>query len=496
MRTGEVPSQQGAPVRCLVVDDEEPILTLVARCLERQPGVAVSTAGDGLEALEMLADHESFDLVLTDLRMPGADGMRVLRHVRSLSDDIPVIVMSSVAAVEDMVRMQEAGATLFLRKPFGIPQLQMLLGQAIRLAKQLRIARTVDTIAPRKEVRLPGLVGRSPAFVRALVHLASLARTEAPLLIEGETGTGKELVARAGQALSRRADGPFVAINCSALTDSLLDSELFGHLRGAFTGAMRDHPGLFREAHGGTIFLDEIGDMSPAGQAKILRVLQEGEVRPVGATTPVRVDVRVMAATHRDLSAMVDEGRFRQDLFYRLRVGLVRLPPLRERYEDVVPMANLFLERFKKDSGITAQGFEPEATAALLAHPWPGNVRELEATVTRAAAVSTGGVITAADLELPVPNGQTGDAFSNDAVSSGANPAISEDLRPYADAKHNILESFERSYLARLMARFPTPTLAATRAGMDRKSLYRLLRKYGVTHAGEEGEPAAGPPTE
>lgn len=473
----------GAPVRLLVADDEPAILEMIRRGARGLEGMGLTMAHNGDEALRLLVDEDAFDMVLTDVRMPGSSGMDVLKRVRELSADIPVILMSAVATVEEVLQLQQAGATLFLRKPFGVPELQLLLRHGCRMARQLRTARHLHRIAPHSDVKLPGLVGRSPAFLRALVHLSSLSRTDAPLMIGGETGTGKELVARAAHQLSARKDKPFVAVNCSALTDSLMDSELFGHVRGSFTGALRDNPGLFRAAEGGTLFLDEIGDLAPAGQAKLLRVLQEHEVRAVGSTRPVHVNVRVMAATHRDLASLAQRGDFRQDLYYRLRVGEVRLPPLRERVEDILPLAHAFLEKFRRESGVGARAFDPAAVQALTIHGWPGNVRELEATVTRAAAVAQSGIITVEDLDL-MGSGDTPRPVALDTRSED------EPLMKFADAKQQVLEAFERSYLTRLLARHPAVTVAAHRAGIDRKSLYRLLKKHGMSHNGAE-EPDA-----
>ncbi len=481
MATAE--QQPAPPVRCLICDDEVPILDMIRRGTRAIEGLDITTATRGDEALRLLEDATSFDLVLTDVRMPGATGHDVLKHVRSLSPDIPVLVMSAVASVEEVLQLQHEGATLFLRKPFGLPELQMMIRHAQHLARQLRVARDLERVAPRNASTLPGLVGASNTFLRALVHLPSLARTDAPLFIGGETGTGKELVARAAHTLSPRKAGPFVAVNCSALTDSLVDSELFGHLKGSFTGALRDAPGLFRSADGGSIFLDEVADLSPAAQAKLLRVLQEREVRPVGSVQPIKVNVRVISATHRDLNAMVAEGRFRQDLLYRLRVGEVRVPPLRDRTDDILLLAHTFLERCRREYGSPARAFSPEALAALVRHPWPGNVRELEGITSRAAAVGTGPVLSLDDLGL---------TESPAAEGSGK---LDGPLPAFGAAKQQTIDAFERAYLARLLAETPQVGQAAVRAGMDRKSLYRLLKKHGMSSGmGEDGSDSDPPP--
>ncbi len=468
-------TQPPPPVRCLVCDDEPAILEMIRRVTRVVEGLDLTLVGRGDEALALLKHEDCFDLVLTDIRMPGAGGQDVLRRVRELSPDIPVLMMSAAATVEEVLHLQAQGATLFLSKPLGISDLLTMLRHAQRLAAQLRMARDLQRVAPHASSALPGLVGGAPAFLRALVHLPGLARTDAPLFIAGETGTGKDLVAMAAHQLSPRAHGPFVPVNCSALTESLVDSELFGHLKGSFTGAFRDSPGLFRSAEGGTIFLDEVAELSPTAQAKLLRVLQAREVRPVGGTQPVKVNVRVVSATHHDLNQAVTEGRFRQDLLYRLRVGEIRLPPLRERVDDILLLAHTFLDRCRKDFATLARGFSPQAVTALMTHTWPGNVRELEGIITRGAAVCTGSALTAEDLGL----------------SSGGPSAVAPDLGgtlpPYLAAKQQTMAAFERAYLARLMAETPQVGAAAVRAGVDRKSLYRLIKKHGL--GGGEEEP-------
>ncbi len=478
---------QPPPVRCLVCDDEPGILEMIRRATRDMEGLHLTMAPRGDEALKLLADGaEPFDLVLTDLRMPGATGRDVLHRVRQLSPDIPVLIMSAVATVEEVMQLQQEGATLFLAKPIGVSELLTMLHHARHLALALRTARDLHRVAPLSTSTLPGLVGGAPAFLRALVHLPSLARTDAPLFIGGETGTGKELVARAAHALSPRKNGPFVPVNCSALTESLVDSELFGHLKGSFTGALRDAPGLFVSADGGTLFLDEVAELSATAQAKLLRVLQDWEVRPVGGTQPVKVNVRIISATHHSLPQAVKEGRFRQDLLYRLRVGEIRVPALRERVDDILLLAHTFLERCRKDFGTQARGFSPDAVTALMTHSWPGNVRELEGIITRGAAVCTGTALTSEDLGLSSGN------------PSAPAPDLGGSLPPYLAAKHQTMAAFERAYLARLMAETPQVGAAAVRAGVDRKSLYRLLKKHGLGAGQEEpgDSDAAADPTD
>ncbi|MBI5494600.1 MAG: sigma-54-dependent Fis family transcriptional regulator [Deltaproteobacteria bacterium] len=483
-------------VRCLVVDDEAPILRVFERIMNSMGGFDLTTAASGDEALILLDDLDAFDLVVTDIRMAGATGHDVVKRVRQRQPWIPVLVMSAVASLNDIERLLVEGATLFLRKPFALPELELLLKHAHTLAAQLALARGLTEVAPRAECKLPGLVGRSPAFLQAVGALPQLARTELPVLVVGETGTGKELVARALHALSRRAAGPMVAVNCSALTDSLVDSELFGHEKGSFTGAQKDHAGLVRAADGGTLFLDEIGDLAAGAQAKLLRVLQEKEVRPVGCVQPVRVNVRVVAATHRDLQQMVRDGQFREDLYYRLKVARVRLPPLRERPDDILMLARLFLERAREEVGSSAVAFSPEATDLLLRHTWPGNIRELQATVFSAAAVCIGPAIGAQDLALedsvaaPPPRAPPPAAPAADGRA--APPA-----QGYMEARNAALQAFDLEYFRTLLAAFDRMSDAAAHAGLDRKTLWRMLKRHGLQDSrGRAGAEPRGGETE
>jgi DNA-binding NtrC family response regulator len=318
-------------------------------------------------------------------------------------------------------------------------------------------------------------VGASPAMAKLRENLAQVAATDATVLLEGESGTGKELAARAVHRSSRRSDGPFQAIHCAALPETLLEAELFGHAKGAFTDAARERPGILVQAEGGTVFLDEVGEMPPSMQVKFLRFLQEKEVRPLGGAPVRRVDVRVVAATNKTLSNEVAAGRFREDLFYRLAVLPVRLPPLREREGDVPVLTEHFLDKIARRSGGERKRFTPEALAALSAHPWPGNVRELENVVERASALATGNVL---GIESLPPN-------LSGAPSAEEGPATD---RPFGESKRSVVEAFERAYLTDLMSKTGwNVTHAAVKAGMDRKNLQDLLKKHGI-HRGETTE--------
>ncbi len=388
------PATNGGKV--LVVDDQKNMRTTTAIVL-RQAGYSVEEAEDGGSALQRV-QREAFDVVLTDLRMPNVDGMEVLREAQRLAPDTQVIVMTAYGTIESAVHAIRAGAYDFLAKPFKEDELLLRVAKAL---EKRRLLGEVSLFAGefRRRYGLEHIVGRSRAIQDLLDRVVRVAPTDATVLITGESGTGKELVARALHVASRRGDKPFVPVNCAAITETLLESELFGHARGAFTGAMRARRGLFEEASGGTLFIDEIGATAPGFQAKLLRALQEGEIRRVGESTSVQVNVRVIAATNQDLRRAVAERHFREDLFYRLAVVPIRIPPLRERLEDVPLLAAHFLQRFVKRTG-GQKTLAPDAVARLAEHDWPGNVRELENMIEQAAALSPGVEIRAVDIQI------------------------------------------------------------------------------------------------
>jgi two-component system response regulator HydG len=333
--------------------------------------------------------------------MPGLDGMEVLRQVRAASPETQVIVMTAYGTIESAVQAVREGAHDYVSKPFQAEELLLRIGRALETR---RLRGTVTRLAGelRRQDGLERIIGRSPAIRDVIERIVRVAPTDASVLLTGESGTGKELVARALHLASRRGEEPFVPVNCAAITETLLESELFGHARGAFTGASRARRGLFEEAHGGTLFIDEIAETSPGFQAKLLRVLQDGELRRVGESTPIQVDVRVVAATNQDLRRAIAERRFREDLFYRLAVVPLRIPPLRERREDVPLLAAHFLRRFVARTGV-ARTLSSAAVERLVAHDWPGNVRELENVIEQAAALAPGEEIRAEDVHVEAP---------------------------------------------------------------------------------------------
>ncbi|MCS7173417.1 MAG: sigma-54 dependent transcriptional regulator [Armatimonadetes bacterium] len=383
--------------RILVVDDEEPIRGLVRQILERE-GFEVETASDGPTGLEKATSGE-FDLILLDVRIPKKDGMTVLREIREVDPDAVVMIITAYASIEQALEALRAGAYDYIPKPFKRDELLVRVRRALDY-ERLRAENRRLHEELRRTFKFEGIVGTSPKMREALRIAAAVASTDATVLIYGETGTGKEVLARSIHYQSHRAQGPFVAINCGAIPETLLETELFGHEKGAYTGAIQSRVGKFEAASGGTIFLDEVGDMSPAMQVKLLRVLQERTIERVGGNRPIKVDVRVIAATNRDLRQAIREGSFREDLFYRLSVIPIHLPPLRERLEDIPILAQHFLERYRERYRKNVRGFSPQAQRKLRRYPWPGNVRELEFCIERAVILCTGEEITAQDLWL------------------------------------------------------------------------------------------------
>jgi len=379
----------------LVADDEPGMREGVARALRRE-GFHVITAEDGAAALDTLR-KAPVDLLIADLRMPGLDGLELLRAARLVAPETEVIVLSGHGTVEEAVEAMKEGAWDFLTKPFDRAPLVRVVRQALDrhalILENRRLQRRLDDLAGAGEI-----VGTSPAILEVLRLVKQIAPTSATVLVQGESGTGKELVARALHRLSPRREKPFVTVNCAALPETLLESELFGHEKGAFTGAVGRRAGRFELADGGTLLLDEVGDLSPLAQAKVLRVLQEGEFEPVGSARTAKVDVRLVAATNQDLARLVGEKRFREDLFYRMQVITLTVPPLRERSEDIGLLAQHFLRRYAAKNQRTLDGFTEAALARLLEYPWPGNVRELEHAVERAAILARGPFVDVTDL--------------------------------------------------------------------------------------------------
>ena len=376
--------------RILVVDDEPNARTALAEILKEE-GYQVETAADGFKGLAR-AEEFSPDLVLTDLKMPGMDGVELLRKLRQHAPELPVVLMTAFGAVETAVSAMREGAADYLTKPLNTDELVLVIARAlerVRLRRETHELRSQLT----ERYRFDNIVGNSPEMQEVFKAVTQVAPSRATVLLTGESGTGKELVAAAVHHHSPRKDGPFVRLHCAALAETLLESELFGHERGAYTGADRRREGRFEQANAGTLFLDEIGDITPSTQVKLLRVLQERQFERVGGNQTQTVDVRLIAATNRDLKQLVAEGKFREDLYYRLNVINVALPPLRRRKSDVAALAAHFLERFARENSKRVERFSDGALAQIVAYNWPGNVRELENVVERAVVLTEGHTI-------------------------------------------------------------------------------------------------------
>ncbi len=451
--------------RVLVVDDQRNMRATTAMVL-RQAGHAAEEAEDGAAALERL-QASSYDVVLTDLRMPNVDGMEVLRLARQLSPQTQIIVMTAYGTIEAAVEAMRRGAYDFLSKPFKEDELLLRVGKALEL-RRLVVERDLLAAELRRQQAQEGIIGDSPPMREVKERVRRVAGSDATVLITGESGTGKEVVARALHLASRRGDRPFVPVNCAAITETLLESELFGHARGAFTGAARARRGLFEEASGGTLFIDEIGETSPGFQAKLLRALQDGEIRRVGESTPVQVDVRIIAATNQDLKRAIAERRFREDLFYRLNVVPMRIPPLRERREDIPLLAAHFLGRYNARAR-AAKLLSPAAMQKLGDHHWPGNVRELENMVEQAAALSVDAEIRADDVTL------------DEAGPLPAPPDAGEDGRTLAAA----VEEAERRTIEAAVARCEGDLARVARdLGVSATTLWRKMKRLGLQARG------------
>jgi two-component system response regulator HydG len=448
-------------LKILLVDDETAILDTL-EILFRGEGYEVSVADSGPKALAALEDERP-DIVLTDIRMPGASGLEVLSEAREIDPEMAVILMTAQASLQSAVRAVNEGAYYYLQKPFANDELLAICRRAVE-ARQLKVEnkRLKKAIKSRTEPGAQRPTGAAPGFVDVLELAETVSSTDSTVLISGESGTGKEVVARYIHKLSGRSDQAFLSINCGALPDSLLESELFGHVKGSFTGAVKDKDGLLVAAEGGTFFLDEIGEMSPATQVKLLRAIQEREVIPVGATKAVPVDVRIIAATNRDLEEEITRGGFRSDLYYRLNVIQLRLPPLRERREDIPVLANHFL-RAKATDDAEPRRLSDEAMDVLKAYDWPGNVRELENALERAAVVSTSDVIGPGALPERVREAPTPRLGSAELLS---NPTM---------------EVVERAYILWVLeSEGGNKTRAAEVLGIDPSTLYRKLNRYGI----------------
>jgi len=453
------------PDRILVVDDESNIIRSLELILGGE-GFTVTGAGSGEDALELLA-KKSFDAMFLDINLPGIDGLEVLRRVRADRPDLPVVMVSGHATIERAVEATRLGALDFMEKPFSRDRVLLFARNA------LEIQRLRQENLKLKGDPLGGILGDSAPMLQLREEVARVGPTEARVLIRGESGTGKELVARALHDLSGRARKPFIKLNCAAIPQELIETELFGAVKGAYTGATAAREGRFAAANGGTLFLDEIGDMSPAAQAKVLRVLQEGEFEPVGSTKTQTVDVRVLAATHKDLRQGVAEGWFREDLFYRLEVVPLKVPPLRERSGDITMLFDHFLNHFAIQHGVTSPTIHAAAAKLLSSHAWPGNIRELMNMAERQVIMRHG---------LEITREQLPEEVRDPAARPAGRDGAASDVSRYADLPlKEAKQALERDLISDALARHEgNVTRAARDLGLERTNLHKRIRALGL----------------
>lgn len=450
------------PRRVLLVEDDRDLRDTLALAL-RQFGLEVIEAGSGLEGIQRF-NEEEFDVVVTDLKMPGMSGLELCLRVRENRPDVPVIVLTSFGSLDTAVAAIRAGAFDFVSKPIESEMLKIAIDRAIA---HRALAKEVRWLSKRlaESERYGEMLGRSAPMREFYRQLDAAANSEAPVLLLGESGTGKEMAARALHQRGRRPSGPFCAVNCAALPGALLESELFGHVKGAFTDASRDRRGLVFEANGGTLFLDEIGDCPLEMQAKLLRALEERRARPVGGDRELPFDVRLVSATHRDLEAAIDDGRFRQDLFFRLCVIPIRIPALRERGDDVLLLARAFLDLFAARAGKQTMSFTESVAARLLDYDWPGNVRELRNAIERAVALARSDRIGVDDLPERIRD------WKRERIE-----VAPTDVRELVS-----MDEIERRYITAVLTALEGNKSAAAKVlGFDRKTLYRKLARYGL----------------
>jgi DNA-binding NtrC family response regulator len=461
-------SDKAPRLTVLVVDDEKNTREGLGRALRRDYEVVLAESADA--AIQTLGERP-VDVMLSDVRMPGMDGLGLLREARRLHPDLVVIMLTAYGSVETAVEAMKVGAADFLTKPVNLDHLDITISKAVRQRALESENRALKSRLDSK-FGLENIVGSSPAMERLFDIVRQAAPTQATVLIEGASGTGKEIVAQAIHRLSARAAGPFVAVHCAALSSSLLESELFGHEKGAFTGAVVQRKGRFEMAHGGTLFLDEISEIEPSVQVKLLRVLEERRFERVGGVDTVDVDIRIIAATNRDLRKYVEEGKFREDLFYRLDVVEIKMPPLKERGGDIALLCNRFMKEFAEVNARPVSRIAPEAAAILQAYSWPGNVRELRNTIEKMVVLARGDTLAAEDVPANIRDEARLNGVSG--VPAAPAPAPAADFAP----TESLAEVEKRKILAALDAAGGNRSKAAIALGISRRTLHRKLNEW------------------
>ena len=454
----------------LIVDDEQDMLMLLQRILSENTENQLTLADDSRKARRLLQE-KTFDVLITDLKMPNVSGMELLEYSKEHCPMTAVIMMTAHGCIDSAIEATRKGAFDYVTKPFRKERILQIVDQALKW-QGMELENKILRERLGSENQAPTMIGNSPAMAALQRQVSKVAATSATVLVTGESGTGKELVAKTIHLRSKRSSRPIVPVNCGAMPESLMESELFGHVRGAFTGAIKDKPGLVGEAAGGTLFLDEIGDISLAMQVKLLRLLQEGEYKCVGDTRNRKADVRFIAATHQDLPERIRKGEFREDLFYRLNVINIQIPPLRERREDIPALANYFFKKYvllheKRDLG----GISPEAMDTLCRADWPGNIRELENVLERGVILATRGLLQPQDLALQNPA----------HVDAGLMPGDEYFQLPFKDAKDKLLDQFQTTYLSKVLSRHGGNVSHAARdSGLKRQYFHKLMRELDV----------------
>ena len=454
--------ESNADAQILVVDDEERMRNLLKKVLTKQ-GFSVQTSPNGIDAL-MKVEETPFDVILADIRMPEMNGIEVLKTVKETRPEIYVILMTAFGSIDSAVEAMKKGAYDYITKPFKMDEITIVIKKALEekgLRKEVASLRN----EVRSKYRFDNIIGKSKVMQDVFDLIRRVSNSKSTVLIYGKSGTGKELVAKALHYNSPRKDNPFVAVNCSAIPETLLESELFGHVRGAFTGAIATRKGLFEEANGGTIFLDEIGNVSPAMQIKLLRVLQEREIRRVGGAENIKVDIRLIAASNQNLENAVSRGEFRDDLYYRLNVITINLPELKDRQDDVPLLANYFLKKYTKGENEKIKSISKEAMNLLLNYNWPGNVRELENVIERAIALGRYEEILPEDIPVNIRNSR---------MMSGLKETLPENAT---------IDELERDYIAKILKKTKGHKINTARIlGIDRRTLYRKVKKYNLEY--------------